>query len=93
MRVQFSLLAITATLWILMVPSVNCQNGLPRIHVDASTGHFVDEFGRVRIFRGVNSVKKAHPWYEVGARQMYHAFGHYKAMNFDSRIRRAMIGS
>ena len=38
---------------------------LPRIHVDQSSGHFVDEFGRVRIFRGVNSVLKRPPWYEV----------------------------
>ena len=32
---------------------------LPKIHVDPTkNGHFVDELGRVRIFRGVNSVTK-----------------------------------
>ena len=32
---------------------------LPKIYVDPTkNGHFVDELGRVRIFRGVNSVTK-----------------------------------
>ena len=57
------LLAVVAS--VLMAPSVSCQNELPRIHVEETTGHFVDEFGRVRIFRGINSVRKGHPWYEV----------------------------
>ena len=36
---------------------------MSKIHVDPTTGHFVDEAGRVRMFRGVNSVKKESPWY------------------------------
>jgi len=35
---------------------------LSPIHVE--NGHFVDEFGRVRLFRGVNSVIKHFPWYD-----------------------------
>ena len=32
---------------------------LPKIYVDpAKDGHFVDDLGRVRMFRGVNSVQK-----------------------------------
>ena len=38
---------------------------LSRIRVDGKTGHFLDEHGRVRLFRGVNSVLKRPPWYEV----------------------------
>lgn len=39
---------------------------LPKIYVDpAKGGHFVDDLGRVRMFRGVNAVNKAFPWYDV----------------------------
>lgn len=37
---------------------------LPRIHVDPSTGHFMDSHGRVVLFRGINSVIKHFPWYD-----------------------------
>ena len=37
---------------------------LSRIHVDPSSGHFVDELGRIRLFRGINSVIKEDPWYD-----------------------------
>ena len=33
-----------------------------KIHVNPQTGHFVDEHGRTRMFRGFNSVIKEHPW-------------------------------
>ena len=36
---------------------------MSKIHVDPITGHFVDEGGRVRMFRGINSVNKKSPWY------------------------------
>jgi len=34
-----------------------------RIHIDASTGHFTAEDGRVRVFHGVNVVHKEFPWH------------------------------
>ena len=37
---------------------------LSRIHVDPESGHFLDEHGRVRMFRGINSVEKGFPWYD-----------------------------
>ena len=36
---------------------------LSKIHVDPSTGHFMDAAGRVRMFRGINSVNKNPPYY------------------------------
>ena len=41
----------------------NSVTDMSKIHVDPTTGHFVDEAGRVRMFRGVNSVYKQFPWY------------------------------
>ena len=35
-----------------------------RIYVDPETHHFVDEYGRVRLFHGYNSVIKHYPWYD-----------------------------
>ena len=35
---------------------------LPHIRVDPSTQHFIDEYGRVRIFHGVNVVYKVPPY-------------------------------
>ena len=49
----------------LLVMSEHPTSPLPRIHVEQSTGHFVDQYGRVRMFRGINSVLKSPPWYEV----------------------------
>lgn len=34
-----------------------------KIRVDGDNHWFLDEFGRVRIFHGVNSVRKGSPWY------------------------------
>jgi endoglycosylceramidase len=39
---------------------ISCQ--LPRIRVDPNSQHFVDEYGRVRIFHGVNVVYKLPPF-------------------------------
>lgn len=39
---------------------IQCQ--LPRIRVDPNSQHFVDEYGRVRIFHGVNVVYKVPPF-------------------------------
>lgn len=36
---------------------------LSKIHVDPSTGHFMDEVRRVRMFRGINAVNKDPPYY------------------------------
>ena len=36
---------------------------LLKIHVDPSSGHFMDEAGRVRMFRGINAVNKDPPYY------------------------------
>ena len=36
---------------------------LSKIHVDPQTGHFIDEAGRVRMFRGFNAVNKNPPYY------------------------------
>ena len=35
-----------------------------KIHVDPKAHHFVDEYGRVRLFHGYNSVIKKYPWYD-----------------------------
>ena len=45
-----------------------------KIHVVPETGDFVDEVGRVRMFRGINSVVKHPPYYD-------------KAMTTRSRIK------
>ncbi|TRY67375.1 hypothetical protein TCAL_12092 [Tigriopus californicus] len=37
---------------------------LSKIHVSPTTGFFEDELGRTRLFRGINSVVKKHPWYD-----------------------------
>jgi len=34
-----------------------------RVRIDANTGHFVDQDGRVLIFHGVNAVQKDFPWH------------------------------
>jgi hypothetical protein len=49
----------------LIISSNFCSgSSLSRIHVDPATGFFVDEFGRIRLFRGINSVIKSDPWYD-----------------------------
>ena len=53
---------LAALLALVMVGGASAS--LPRIHVDPSTGHFVDENGNVRLFRGINSVIKGFPWYD-----------------------------
>ena len=49
-------------LWLSLVSAAT----LPKIYVDPTKGgHFVDNLGRVRMFRGVNSVQKVclkGPW-------------------------------
>ena len=35
-----------------------------KIYVDPKTHQFVDEYGRVRMFHGYNSVIKRYPWYD-----------------------------
>ncbi|CAM4966051.1 unnamed protein product [Rotaria socialis] len=47
---------------LLIVSIVYCSSSLPSIQVDPDTQHFVDEFGRVRIFHGVNVVYKQPPF-------------------------------
>lgn len=36
---------------------------LSKIHVDPHTGHYMDEVGRIRMFRGINAVNKRPPYY------------------------------
>ena len=36
---------------------------MSKIHVDPNTGHYIDEAGRVRMFRGINAVNKKPPYY------------------------------
>ena len=36
---------------------------LDKIRADNETTFLYDQFGRIRIFRGVNQVYKAFPWY------------------------------
>lgn len=39
---------------------------LPKIYVVPNRGgHFVDNLGRIRMFRGINIVEKGFPWYVV----------------------------
>ena len=53
----FSLLLITISVCDVRV--------LQKIHVHPESGEFVDEWGRVRLFHGINSVIKGFPWYDV----------------------------
>lgn len=46
----------------LIVFCVASSTNLPKILVDPNTNHFVDEFGRVRLFHGVNVVYKVPPF-------------------------------
>jgi hypothetical protein len=57
---------MTITSVFLILTALDASNGstLSRIHIDPSSGHFVDEFGRIRLFRGINSVIKSDPWYD-----------------------------
>ena len=55
-----SLLLLAALL--VIVASVRHDAPLPSIQVDPQTQHFIDEFGRVRFFRGVNVVYKVPPF-------------------------------
>ena len=46
---------------------------MSKILVDPITGHFVDEGGRVRMFRGINSINKcSYKWWDNVHCQMYH---------------------
>ena len=42
---------------------VEIRPSLSKIHVDPLSGHFMDEVGRVRMFRGINAVNKDRPYY------------------------------
>lgn len=46
----------------LIVSIVHCSSVLPSIQIDPDSQHFIDEFGRVRIFHGVNVVYKQPPF-------------------------------
>ncbi|CAF1626826.1 unnamed protein product, partial [Didymodactylos carnosus] len=51
------------TLFITIIYTVNIvKASLPLIQVDPKTQQFVDEYGRVRIFHGVNVVYKVPPY-------------------------------
>ena len=50
---------MAASLLLLLLP---LASPLSPIHVH--DGHFVDEWGRVRLFHGINSVIKREPWYD-----------------------------
>eukprot|EP00092_Neocalanus_flemingeri_P008290 GFUD01008936.1.p1 GENE.GFUD01008936.1~~GFUD01008936.1.p1 ORF type:complete len:562 (-),score=130.38 GFUD01008936.1:42-1727(-) len=47
----------------LLLSAVLVSSDLSSIHVE--NGHFVDEDGRVMLFRGINSVIKHFPWYDL----------------------------
>jgi len=47
--------------WFAIFYSVQAKE-LGQISVDPDSGHFVDSYGRVRIFHGVNAVLKESPW-------------------------------
>lgn len=49
-------------LFILTLLLAYSQSYLPRIQVDPDSQHFIDEYGRVRIFHGVNVVYKVPPF-------------------------------
>ena len=50
---------VVGVLWFALWSSATSAATLPKIYVDpAKGGHFVDDLGRVRMFRGVNSVQK-----------------------------------
>ena len=49
---------------LLLTLHISEEKKLSKIHVEPKSGHFVDEHGRVRFFRGVNSVRKSAPWFD-----------------------------
>ena len=49
---------------ILLTLSACSGSRLQRIHVDPLNGEFVDEWGRIRLFHGINSVIKGFPWFD-----------------------------
>ena len=53
-------ISVVGVLWVVALwASAASAATLPKIYVDpAKGGHFVDDLGRVRMFRGVNSVYK-----------------------------------
>ena len=51
-----------SSLMALLLALLPLATALSPIHVE--DGHFVDEFGRVRLFHGINSVIKEFPWYD-----------------------------
>lgn len=52
-----------ALVLVLVVVVACLSGGFSKILVDPISHRFVDEFGRTRIFHGVNSVYKVFPWY------------------------------
>ena len=52
----------TAELWLASSLVLSAGSSLSPIQVQ--DGNFVDRDGRVRMFRGINSVIKHYPWYE-----------------------------
>ncbi len=51
--------------FVLALSAATSVSGLPKLYVDPDrNGHFIDDLGRVRILRGINSVYKGDPWFE-----------------------------
>lgn len=48
---------------IIFLVLVKCIFTAANLTVDPSTGHFIDQYGRVRIYHGVNVVYKVDPYY------------------------------
>jgi len=48
----------------LMIGTTNAVNSTAEVRLSVSDRWIVDQYGRVRIFHGFNSVMKGHPYYD-----------------------------
>lgn len=55
--------SVLSTLLVFGVQKATGTLSSDQIRIDSNTGHYVDGFGRTRIFHGVNAVYKEAPWY------------------------------
>lgn len=55
---------LISLLLLVTVSAANAVNSTANVYLSVSDRWIVDQYGRVRIFHGFNSVMKGHPYYD-----------------------------